>query len=119
MSKSALSVRVFSVYLLVLGAGLLVVPNAVLAPLALPPTNEVWIRVVGVLAVVIGFYYLQASRRDLREFFALTVGGRVIVAVLFVGLALLRFGPPMLFLFAAVDASAALWTYLALRADTA
>lgn len=56
MSKSARSVFIFGLYLGVLGIILLVTPNFLLGVFQLPSTNEVWIRVVGMLLFLLGIY---------------------------------------------------------------
>jgi F0F1-type ATP synthase membrane subunit a len=115
MTHAARSVLVFSIYLFVLGGTLVTVPNALLSVFRIPPTSEVWIRVVGVLVLVLGLYYAAAARRGLEEFFRLTVPARGAVLVFFVAFVLLGLAPPVLALFGAVDAAAACWTALALR----
>ena len=47
MSKSAFSLRVFSIYLFALGSALVAVPNLLLSFFGIPETHEVWIRIVG------------------------------------------------------------------------
>ena len=69
MSKSARSLFVFSLYLYVLGAILVLIPNVLLRLFFFPATDEVWIRVVGMLVFILGFYYFQASRNELKNFF--------------------------------------------------
>ena len=44
MSKSAFTLKVFGIYLLVLGLGLLVMPNLLLGIFGMPQTTEVWSR---------------------------------------------------------------------------
>ena len=117
MSKSARSVFVFSIYVLVLGIILIVIPNVLLNLFTLPETNEVWIRVVGVLLVILGFYYFQASKSEIKKFLQWTVYGRTAVLIFFIVFVLLDFAPPVLILFGFIDAVAALWTQLSLRSE--
>ena len=56
MSKSAFTIKVFGVYLLGLGILLALVPNLLLSPFGIPPTNEVWIRVLGVVVINVGVH---------------------------------------------------------------
>jgi hypothetical protein len=119
MTKAARSVFVFAIYLFALGGTLVAVPNVLLSVFRIPPTTEVWIRVVGMLVLILGLYYAGAARRELREFFAFTVWGRGAVLVFFAAFVLLGFAPPVLLLFGAVDAAAATWTALALSSDSA
>lgn len=117
MSKSAVSIRVFAAYLLVLGLALVVAPNLLLALFGFPETSEVWIRIVGVLVLVLGYYYLRASRQDMPGFYRWTVHARLAVPLFFAAFVLLGFAPAVLLLFAAADAAAALWTAACLRRE--
>jgi hypothetical protein len=115
MSKVGRSVLVFGIYLTFLGAILIVVPNLLLGVFGLPATGEVWIRVVGMLVLCLAFYYIQAARRGLADFFRWTVYVRCFVFVSLVTFAVLRLAQPPLALFGVVDLLGATWTALALR----
>jgi hypothetical protein len=117
MSRAAVSVMVFGVYLVVLGLGLLAAPNLVLGIVGIAATREVWIRVIGALVVAIGYYYLGAARGNVTAFHRWTVHGRTGAALCLIAFAALGWGDPMLVAFAAVDLSGALWTWMALRRD--
>ena len=76
MSRSALSLRVFGFYLLGTGALLVFAPNLLLGLVRLPPTHEIWIRVLGVVVFIVGSAALlvlasfgvgAATRGDVRE----------------------------------------------------
>ena len=56
MSNSARSVLVFAIYLVVLGLVLMIAPNFLLGLFALPGVTDIWIRVVGILVRLLGFY---------------------------------------------------------------
>ena len=115
MSKAAQSVLVFAVYLFVIGAILVAAPNLLLSLLLIPATHEVWIRVVGMLVLILGYYYLTAARGEMTGFFRATVHARFAVLVFFVAFIVLRLAPPLLLVFGVIDALAATWTALALR----
>lgn len=117
MSKAAVSVFVFSLYLLLLGLVLVLVPNALLSLFGMPTTTEVWVRVVGMLVLILGYYYLIGAKRELTSLFRATVIGRSAVLLFFIGFVVLGLAPPVLVLFGVVDAAAATWTAVALRAD--
>lgn len=119
MSKSAFSVKAFGFYLLVLGVGLTLVPNLFLSVFGMPPTAEVWIRVVGLLLFNIGVYYVYAAKCEARAFFQATVYTRTLVLVSFAVFAGLGLASPVLVLFGAADFAGAIWTQLALRAENA
>ena len=115
MSKSARSVFIFGLYLDVLGIVLVVTPNFLLGIFQLPVTNEVWIRVVGMLLILLGVYYILAARKNMTEFFQWTVYLRLTVILFFTAFVLLGFVSPLLILFGVVDLLGAIWTGLALR----
>ncbi len=115
MSKAAFTIKVFGVYLFGLGVFLVLLPNLLLSLFAFPATNEVWIRVLGVVVINVGVYYWYAAVSEAKRFFVASVYARAFVLLAFTAFALLDFAKPMLIAFGAVDALGALWTYLALR----
>ncbi len=117
MSRSAFSAKVFAVYLFVAGALLATVPNLLLSILFIPQTSEVWIRVIGVIAVMIGIYAWDAAAHEAKSFFVTSVYTRCIVFVAFVVFAALGLGSPMIILFGVADLMGGIWTHFALRAD--
>ncbi len=115
MSRAAFSLRVFSVYLVCLGAALVIFPNPFLAIFQISPTHDVWLRVAGMLLLIIAYYYFRAAGAEMREFFRWTAHGRLSVIVFFVVFVLCGLAPPILILFGAIDAAAAFWTLASLR----
>ncbi len=118
MSYSAKTILVFAVYLLLLGVVLVVAPNLLLTSVGAPATDEVWIRIVGVLVTVLGIYYSTAARSELRPFFIASVPVRMSVMFIFAAFAVLKFAPPTLILFGMVDFLGSVWTWVALRQET-
>ena len=116
MTAAAKSVLFFGLYLVIVGVGLLAAPNTLLGPLGFPAAEETWLRVVGILALVLAAYYVLAARADLTAFFRWTVSVRIAVFVAFLALAILGLAPRPLALLGAVDLAGALWTLFALRA---
>ena len=119
MSKSALSLFVFSIYLYLLGLVLVVTPDTLLRIFKFPDADGLWIRVVGMLVIILGFYYSHAARDELRPFFVWTVIARSSVLLFFIAFVIAGLAPPALILFGVVDFAAAMWTLFAIRADTA
>lgn len=117
MSRAAVSLLVFGVYLLILGSVLMVIPNAFLGVFGLPPTHDVWIRVVAMLVLILGCYYLGSARAELTPLFRWTVWMRASVPVFFAAFVAFGLVQPILLLFGVVDLAAATWTAVALRAD--
>jgi hypothetical protein len=117
MSQAAKSLLVFGIYLCGLGLILLLVPNLILRVFGVPTTNEVWIRINGMLVICLSFYYVQAARSELTSFIRWTVWARVAVIFYFVAFVLLVAAPKALLLFGVIDLVAAVWTWLALKKD--
>lgn len=115
MNGAVISIKVFAVYVALTGAGLLLVPASLLSMFGIASPADDWVRVVGVLAIVLGYYYWRCGAADDRHFIRASVGGRFLFAGLCLGLVVMRAAPPQLLLFAAVDVAAAQWTRLALR----
>ncbi|HEX5683282.1 MAG TPA: hypothetical protein VFY73_04530 [Ideonella sp.] len=117
MSKPAFTLKAFGIYLMVLGVSLAVAPNLMLSLFGMPPTTEVWLRVLGVVVFNIGVYYIYAAKCEARAFFQASVYTRCLVMAAFIAFAALGLAPPMLVLFGAADLLGAVWTQLALRAE--
>lgn len=118
MSRAAFSLRVFSIYMFCLGAALVLIPNILGGLFGIPETKEVWIHVVGVLVLILGYLDFMAAGNELVAFFRWSVPARLSVPVFFLVFVLLKMAPPILILFGVIDGLAAIWTALALRADS-
>jgi hypothetical protein len=114
MDGAVRTMYVFSTYLLAVGVLLSVGPNTLLSLVGLPETNEVWIRILGVVSILLALYYFDAARNNSRSFFAASILGRG-----FSTAALVLFWatghPWQLLIFAGVELGGAIWTYTAMR----
>jgi hypothetical protein len=117
MSRAARTIFVFGIYLIATGLVLVVTPNTLLTLLRIPPTTEPWIRVLGVVAAVLGAYYVAAARGEMTAFFRATLWGRALVLGGFSLLVLLHLAPAILIAFGLVDAAGAIWTGVTLRSQ--
>jgi hypothetical protein len=117
MSKSAFSLRVFSLYMLIVGVVLIANPNWLLALFGVPETHEVWIRIVGMLVLIIGFIDFMASGYEVRLFFRWSVYARLAVPIFLIGFVVLASAPPVILVIGAIDAGGAIWTWFCLRAE--
>ena len=117
MSKSAFTVKFFGVYALLTGLNLMFAPNLLLGLFGIPPTTEVWIRVVGVLAFNIGVYYWFAAKCEAKAFFEATVYARGFVFAAFVAFSALGLVHKALILFGCVELVGAVWTWLTLQKE--
>lgn len=119
MSASANSLFLFGFYSIGLGLTLLLVPNLVFGLVGLPATDEVWIRVAGMLLFCLGIYYVLVGRRGLTDFIRWSVYTRASVILFFIAFVLLGLVKPIVILLGAIDLSAAIWTALALYTERA
>ena len=117
MSRAAVTIFVFGIYLIVLGPTLVVAPAALTGLFGLGPAEEVWIRVLGAIVTILGFYYVFLARRETTDFFWATVWGRPFVLVFFSAFVIMGLSKPILILFGVVDLLGAGWTLSALRAQ--
>ena len=118
MSSSSRSMTAWTVYVLLLGAVLLFVPNLLLSIFQIEETDEVWIRVIGLLLIGYGAYYWTAIQAEFIAMYRMSVWVRWGIAA---GLVTLAFtvGPWQLVLFASFDFLSGLWTMLTLRSEPA
>ena len=112
------SVMVFGVYLLALALVLLAVPNVLLAIFGIPGTQEVWIRVVGMLVGFLGFYYVRYAALAERSFLTMTIQVRGSVPAFFLAFVLFAGAPWQLLLFAVFDILGAGWTWWSLQGSS-
>ena len=117
MSKAAFSAKIFAAYLFVVGPVLIAVPNLLLSVFGLPPTSDVWIRVAGVTAFMLGVYAWIAAKHEFTPFLEASVYVRSVVFLAFTTFAVAGLAPAMLVLFGVVDLLGGAWTHFALKAD--
>ena len=117
MASAATTIKLFGVYVILTGLTLLLTPNLLLALFGTPEAKEIWIRVLGALAIVVGYYYWACAAGNARAFFAASVQGRFLFFALGLALIVLAGAPWTLALFGLVDVAGAVWTLAALRAE--
>lgn len=115
MTPAARTLFQFGLYLLVAGSALLLAPALMLQPLGVPVPADVWVRVVGLLAIALGLYYRVAARAELLAFMRLSVWVRLGVAAAFAVFVVVGLAPAALLGFGLIDAAGAAWTARALR----
>jgi hypothetical protein len=118
-SASSQSCFAFGLYLVALALVLLLVPNTLLALLALPPTQDPWIRVVGMLLLALSNFYFLAARENWTPFFKVSVQVRSLLIVFLGGFVALGMLTPQVLVIGALDLVGAAWTFLALKKEGA
>jgi hypothetical protein len=119
MTAAARSLFVYSIYVLGLGATLLLIPNVPLPLFGLPQATEVWIRVAGMTVLFLAIIYLVAARNDYRQIIVASVYLRIAVVGFFAAFAVAGFTSWNILLFTPLDVLFAIWTWLSLRKDAA
>ena len=95
------------------GAGFLFMPGFVTSTLHLGPSEVVWIRVVGALALLLCSYYYAAIQNEALWFARASVWGRYGFVLALVVLAYV-FGLPMLAGVGVVEGLLVIWTQVSL-----
>jgi hypothetical protein len=119
MTAAARSILVYSIYVLGLGATLLLVPNIPLPIVGLPEATEVWIRVAGMTVIFLGIFYFVAARNEYREIFKASVPIRFAVVGFFAAFAAAGFTAWNILLLTPFDVLFAIWTWVSLQSDAA
>lgn len=117
MKKTEVSIKVWSIYLFVLGLSMVIVPASTVGMFGYSNTGELWIRFVGILSVVLAMFYFQIARHKVQVLYSWKIAGHVfgttcMVAFLVLGIADHRIIGTIL-----VEVLACLWTALAMVAD--
>ena len=102
-------------YVLVSGISLVLFPNFLLKIFGFEPTQEIWIRVLGMLILALSFYYYAMYKNGGKEIIRATVQGRLFFCAGSVAFVILGMVKPVLLGFAIVETGLALWTLSEIR----
>jgi hypothetical protein len=115
MHPAANSIKYFGLYAIATGLGFVLVPGLVLSPLGIAASTEIWVRVVGALAIPLGYYYWACGSANMVEFFRASIRGRLLFAATVVLLIAAFSALVQMLLFAGIDLAGAAWTFQGLR----
>ena len=115
LDAAARSLQLFGLYLCGTGLALLIAPALVLMPLQLPVPDDVWIRMLGIVALALGCTDVVTARAGVPLLLRASVWRRAGAGTAMLVLTATAVAPPAVALLAAVDLAAASWTALALR----
>ena len=118
MKNTAFSIRVYSFYLFLMGAALVIIPNILLPLFSFAKTDEIWIRMLGLFTFTTGIYYLQTSTNNQIAFYNATVIGRLFFFLMTIVFVIIFKQSPMLAAIGSIDLIGALWTYSTLKNST-
>ena len=111
------SLFVFGLYLVGLGASLILSPNTLLDIFEISNTSEIWIRVLGTIVLYLGIYYIWAAKDHWYGLIVVSVPLRMSIIVFFSAFVIVLDAPKVLLLLASVDFIFALWTLMAIKYD--
>ncbi|MHA2269150.1 MAG: hypothetical protein ACXAB8_15235 [Promethearchaeota archaeon] len=120
MSRAALSVFIMGIYLIFLGITFLFFPEMMFAILAEPNPPDVVSRVLGMIFVLLAYYYIRAALEGgegMKKFFMWTVHTRASVIIFLIIFAALSLTSPLIVLFGVIDLVMAIWTFWELRKE--
>ena len=115
MSGPAKTIYYFAFYMLLVGSLLMVIPRTPLVVFGLPVEGLAWIRIMGLMVLILATYYITLARNEVTAFFRVSVRMRAAVPFIFLGFAVVGWIEPILVLFGLGDLAGALWTRSALR----
>lgn len=114
MDPTTLSVLVWGIYVLLSGFLLLVFPKATLSMFGHDTPKDHWVRVVGILALSLGYFYLVAAHYELENLYWASIYARIAGFLGFIALVVFKRAKARIILFGVFDAIGALWTLITL-----
>ncbi len=111
-NKPFLSLFAQAIYVFFTGIQLIFVPNMLLGMFGMPPTSEVWIKVLGIVILPLSAVYYSISKYGSTNAVNATVISRMFVGVGFTLLYFTGQAPASIILFAGIDVLTAVWTKL-------
>jgi hypothetical protein len=98
-------------YVIFSGLSLLFIPNLLLGIFGIEPAHEIWIRIMGLLVLVLSFYYYAMAKYGNDKVVIATVWGRLAFCaglIIFVFLGMVK---PALIGFALFETGLSIWSW--------
>lgn len=114
MDAATLSIFIWGIYVLLTGVLLVFIPDKTLHIFGHEKPKDHWIRVVGIIAISLGFFYLNSALNEVYSFYWASIYTRIAGFIGFSGLVVFRMAKPKIILFGIIDAMGAAWTLLML-----
>jgi len=115
VSRAAVSILAFGAYLCGGGLLLLVAPNQVCALLSMAPPQGAWIRITGMLLLILAFYCWRAAREENLAFIRWSLYTRPTTTVFLLWFVIRGWIEPVVLIVGALDAAASVWTLVAIN----
>ncbi len=119
LSRVALSILIFGIYVLFIGISFLFFPEIMFTFLAEPNPPSIASRELGMIFLFLSYYYIRSAldEEGMKKFFMWTVHARSTIIIFFTVFVLLGLGNPIIIVFGAVDFAMAAWTFWELRKE--
>ena len=115
MNPACKTIYLFGFYPLLAGLSMIIAPALPLQILGWPVEGLDWIRMLGVVTMIVGYYYLQLGRNDVLAFCRFSAQARIIIPFVFALLVVVFDMNPLYIALTAVDFAGGVWTASALR----
>lgn len=114
MDTPTLSIYIWGIYVVLIGVLLLFIPHKTVVLFGHEKPKDHWIRVVGIMALSLGYFYLNSAQNEVYSFYWTSVYARIFGLIGFSGLVVFKIAKPKIILFGLIDAMGAAWTLAAL-----
>ncbi len=94
---------------------LLLIPNVLITPFGIQSTNEVWIRLSGILLMALSVYYILGAKYEIVVIMKATAFIRLTIIFFFTAFAILDMTSPNIIIFSVFDFAGGTWTLLMLK----
>ncbi len=115
MNPACKTIYLFGFYPLLAGLSMILAPALPLQILGWPVEGLDWIRMLGVVTMIVGYYYIQLGRNDVLDFCRYSAQMRIIIPFVFTAMVLVFDMNPLYIALTAVDFLGGMWTATALR----
>ncbi len=115
MNAACRTIYWFSLYPLGAGLTMILVPQLPLQLFGFPVEGLDWIRMLGVVTMVVGYYYWRLGRDEVLQFCRYSAQMRLSIPAVFVAMVLAFDMNPIYIALTAGDVLGGLWTWHALR----
>lgn len=99
------------VYVILAGISLLFFPNMLLGIFDIAPTNEVWIRVLGLLVLILSIYYYHIAHYGNDKIVWATIVGRLVFCIGLLIFVIIKLAPISLIGFATLEMILTVWAW--------
>jgi hypothetical protein len=117
MKKTELSIKSWSIYLFVLGLSMVILPAVTVSWFGYSAEGELWIRVVGILSVVLAMYYMLMVRYHVFEMYKWKIAGHLFGITCMTAFLVLGAADNRIVGTITMEVLAGAWTAIALKAD--